>query len=156
MINVFIDTSIFVAEGYVKGKGIATLFDAAEEAKIQILLPDITEHEIRSHLRMDVNKNPGTGKVRDLKKSFMYAVSGLRAHIDELLKVEVDTLIADVEEELDGLLKNASVVRLPLPKDLDMNLIMEKYKSLEPPFSEKKKAEFPDAIALQTIVVQGT
>jgi hypothetical protein len=34
MINVFIDTSIFVAEGYVKGKGIVTLFDAAEEAKI--------------------------------------------------------------------------------------------------------------------------
>lgn len=151
MINVFIDTSIFVAEGYVKGKGIATLFDAAEEAKIQILLPDITEHEIRSHLRMDVNKNPGTGKVKDLKKSFMYAVSGLRAHIDELLKVEVDALIADVEKELDRQFKNASVVRLPFPKDLDMNLIIEKYKALEPPFSEKKKAEFPDAIALQTL-----
>ena len=31
MINVFIDTSIFVAEGYVKGKSIVTLFDAAQE-----------------------------------------------------------------------------------------------------------------------------
>ena len=100
---------------------------------------------------MDVEKNPGTGKVKDLKKSFMYAVSELRAHIDEMLKVEVDTLVADVEKELDKLFYQACVVRLPLPKDLDMSLIMEKYKALEPPFSEKKKAEFPDAIALQTL-----
>lgn len=50
MINVFIDTSIFVAEGYVKGKSIATLFDAAQEEKIRILMPDITEYEIRRHL----------------------------------------------------------------------------------------------------------
>lgn len=151
MLNVFIDTSVFVAEGYVKGKGIATLFDAAKEEKIQILLPDITEHEIRSHLRMDVEKNPGTGKVKELKKSFMYAVTDLRAHIDELLKVDAEALIADVEKELDRQFVTASVVRLPLPIDLDMNIIMEKYKALEPPFSEKKKSEFPDAIALQTL-----
>ena len=117
MINVFIDTSIFVAEGYVKGKGIATLFDAAEEAKILILLPDITEHEIRQHLRMDVDKNPGTGRVKDLKKSFMYAVPDLRVRIDELLKVEVDSLITDVEKELDKLFDQACIVRLPLPKN---------------------------------------
>lgn len=151
MLNVFIDTSVFVAEGYVKGKGITTLFEAAKEEKIQILLPDITEHEIRSHLQKDVEQNPGTGKVKELKRSFMYAVSELRAHIDELLKVESETLIADVEKELDRQFASASVVRLPLPKDLDMNIIMDKYKALEAPFSEKKKSEFPDAIALQTL-----
>lgn len=37
MINVFIDTSIFVAEGYVKGKSIATLFDAAQEEKERLI-----------------------------------------------------------------------------------------------------------------------
>ena len=75
MINVFIDTSIFVAEGYVKGKGIATLFDAAEEAKILILLPDITEHEIRQHLRMDVDKNPGTGRVKDFPANVNFRIT---------------------------------------------------------------------------------
>lgn len=59
MINVFIDTSIFVSEGYIKGKSIATLFDAAQEEKIRILMPDITEYEIRRHLREDVKNKSG-------------------------------------------------------------------------------------------------
>jgi predicted nucleic acid-binding protein len=63
MINVFIDTSVFVAEGFVKGKCIATLFDAAQAEMIHILMPDITEHEIRCHLHEEVEKkrNGGTG-----------------------------------------------------------------------------------------------
>lgn len=59
MINVFIDTSIFVSEGYVKGKGIATLFDAAQEEKIRIFMPDITEYKIRRHLHKDVKNKSG-------------------------------------------------------------------------------------------------
>ena len=43
MINVFIDTSIFVAEGYVKEKSIATLFDAAQEEKISQLVEQKTQ-----------------------------------------------------------------------------------------------------------------
>lgn len=78
MINVFIDTSIFVAEGYAKGKSIATLFDAVQEEKIRILMPDITEYEIRRHLREDVKNESGRGQAKDLKKSFMYAIGDLR------------------------------------------------------------------------------
>ena len=59
MINVFIDTSIFVSESYVKGKGIATLFDAAQEEKIRIFMPDITEYKIQRHLHKDVKNKSG-------------------------------------------------------------------------------------------------
>lgn len=85
MINDFIDTSIFVAEGFVKGKSIATLFDAAREEKIHILMPDITEHEIRKHLHEEVNKLNGSKAAENLKKSYMYAVAELRPLIEKLM-----------------------------------------------------------------------
>jgi hypothetical protein len=47
---------------------------------------------------MDVNKNPGIGKVKDLKKSFMYAVSDLRVFIDDLLG-EVDQIFAELHRD---------------------------------------------------------
>lgn len=117
MINVFIDTSIFVSEGYVKGKSIATLFEAAWEEKINILMPDITEHEIRKHLRMDVVKKSGRGATDDLKKSFMYAVDDLRPHIEKLMTVEIEALTTMVEKELDKQFKRANIERLPFTKD---------------------------------------
>lgn len=151
MINVFIDTSIFVSEGYVKGKSIATLFEAAWEEKINILMPDITEHEIRKHLRMDVAKKSGRGATDELKKSFMYAVDDLRPHIENLMTVEIEALISMVEKELDKQFKRGNIERLTLTNDVDLKAILEDYKALRPPFSEKKKSEFPDAIALKQL-----
>ncbi len=151
MINVFIDTSVFVAEGFVKGKSIATIFEAAREEKIHILMPDITEHEIRRHLAEEVEKHNGTKQVEKLKPSYMYALSGLRPHIEKLMEVTVESLIACVESELDKYLKLANIERLPIRKDLDFVAIVEDYKALRPPFSEKKKYEFPDAIVLKQL-----
>lgn len=151
MINVFIDTSIFVSEGYVKGKSIATLFDAAQEEKIRILMPDITEYEIRRHLREDVKNKSGRGQAEELKKSFMYAIGDLRKHIEELMVVDVESLTDMVEKELDLQFSRADIERLSLSKDFDFTEILEDYKALKAPFSTKKKSEFPDAIALRQL-----
>lgn len=109
MINVFIDTSIFVSEGYVKGKSIATLFEAAWEEKINILMPDIIEHEIREHLRMDVAKKSGRGATEDLKKSFLYTIDDLRPHIEKLMSVGIGALVVMIENELDNRFNRANV-----------------------------------------------
>lgn len=151
MINVFIDTSIFVSEGYVKGKSIATLLEAARAEKIHILMPDITEHEIRKHLRQDVEKLSGRGATQDLKKSFMYALDDLRPLIEALMDVTIEELIERVEKELDKQFVRADIERLPLTKDFDITGILEDYKALRAPFSTKKKCEFPDAIALKQL-----
>ncbi len=151
MINVFIDTSIFIAEGFVKGKSISTLFDAARDEKIRILLPDITECEIRRHLKEEVKNKSGVGFPEKLKKSYMYAASDFRPLIEKLLSVETEKLIVLVEKELDKQFDHANVERLVVQKDFDISGIIEKYKTLQPPFSEKKNKEFPDAIALQQL-----
>ncbi len=151
MINVFIDTSIFIAECFVKGKSISTLFEAAFDEKIHILLPDITECEVRRHLREDVEKRSGVSVPEKLKKSYMYAASELRLLIDKLLAVDVEKLFPMVEKELDKQFSRANVERLIVQKDFDITGIIEKYKTYQPPFSEKKNKEFPDAIVLQQL-----
>lgn len=151
MINVFIDTSIFIAECFVKGKSISTLFEAAFDEKIHILLPDITECEVRRHLREDVEKRSGVSVPEKLKKSYMYAALELRPLIDKLLAVDVEKLIPMVEKELDKQFSRANVERLVVQKDFDITGIIEKYKTYQLPFSEKKNKEFPDAIVLQQL-----
>ena len=151
MIYVFIDTSVFVAEGFVKGKCIATLFDAAQAEMIHILMPDITEHEIRCHLHEEVEKNNGGKFAEKLKSSYMYALDDLRAHIEALMTVDAEKLIGRVEDELDHQLSRADIERLPLSDAIDLKDIVEDFKDLKPPFSTKKKYEFPDAIALRQL-----
>ena len=151
MINVFIDTSIFINEAFVKGMSIATIFKAAQEEKIHILMPDITEHEIRCHLREEVEKNNGTNAAEKLKKSYMYAVDELRAYIEKLMEVTPESLVVSVEKEFDRQLKKARIERLALSKDLDFLGIVDDYKALRPPFSKKKNKEFPDAIVLRQL-----
>lgn len=151
MINVFIDTSIFIAECFVKGKSISTLFEAAFDEKIHILLLDITECEVRRHLREDVEKRSGVSVPEKLKKSYMYAALELRPLIDKLLAVDVEKLIPMVEKELDKQFSRANVERLVVQKDFDITGIIEKYKTYQLPFSEKKNKEFPDAIVLQQL-----
>jgi predicted nucleic acid-binding protein len=151
MINVFIDTSIFIAECFVKGKSISTLFEAAFDEKIHILLPDITECEVRRHLREDVEKRSGVSVPEKLKKSYMYAALELRPLIDKLLAVDVEKLFPMVEKELDKQFSRANVERLVVQKDFDITGIIEKYKTYQLPFSEKKNKEFPDAIVLQQL-----
>lgn len=151
MINVFIDTSIYVSEGFVKGKSIVTLFEAAREDKIRILMPDITEHEVRGHLWEEVEKNNGFKSAEKLKKSYMYAVEELRTYIEKLMEVTAESLVVSVEKEFDHQLNKAHIERIALSKDLDFVGIVEDYKALRPPFSEKKNREFPDAIVLKQL-----
>lgn len=81
----------------------------------------------------------------------MYAVDDLRPHIEKLMSVGIDALAVMVEKELDKQLKRSNVERLYLTNDVDLPAILDDYKALRPPFSEKKKSEFPDAIALRQL-----
>lgn len=52
---VFIDTCIY-EEGQFVGSGtLKTLYDAAKEGYIRILLPDITEREVLAHIDAKMN-----------------------------------------------------------------------------------------------------
>ena len=123
---------------------LTTDFDAAQAEMIHILMPAITEHEIRCHLREEVEKNNGGKFTEKLKSSYMYALDDLRAHIEALMAVYAISLIERVEDELDHQLYRADIERLPLSDDIDLKDIVDDYKDFSINKIDIQRAEEKD------------
>lgn len=145
---IFIDTCIY-QEGqfFVSGK-LKTLFYAAKEERICILLPDITEREVLAHIEDRMNEEHD--KLKRLSSSMLKHLDPLRKKLEEAVKLSA-TAANDIKEQFLTQLKVSKVVRIPLQENLDLNAIVDAYFRKEPPFSQKKKSEFPDAIVLKSL-----
>lgn len=150
MTNVFIDTSVFCSENFIKGTKIKTLFEAGEKSKIQILLPEITEKEVIKHLSSKVEEWNGANAIHKLESSFIEDAPGGAALIKKLKDLK-SKLPETIIKRFLSLLKSAKVVRIPLQKNLDYSEIFEKYWKKEAPFSVAKPKEFPDAFVLMSL-----
>lgn len=146
--NIFIDTCIY-QEGqfFVSGK-LKTLFDAAKEERICILLPDITEREVLAHIEDKLNDEHE--KLKKQASSILKHLEPLHKKLEEVVKLS-ETAANDMKEQFLKQLKIAKVRRIPLQENLDLKAIIDAYFRKEPPFSQKKKSEFPDAIVLKSL-----
>lgn len=63
MENIFIDTCIYQEGQFIASGKLKTLFDAAKEGRICILLPDITEREVLAHIEEQYEKNLQNGNI---------------------------------------------------------------------------------------------
>ena len=146
--NIFIDTCIY-QEGqfFVSGK-LKTLFDAAKEGRICILLPDITEREVLAHIEEQMNAEHE--KLKRQATSMLKHLEPLRKKLDEAVKLSA-TAAKDMKERFLSQLKTAKVRRIPLQENIDLKAIVDAYFLKKPPFTQKKKSEFPDAIVLKSL-----
>lgn len=146
--NVFIDTSIY-EEGQFVGSGtLKTLYDAAKYGLICILLPDITEREVLAHI--DTKMSAEKDKLRRQLSTMMKHLEPLREKLEEVVK-QSETAVQEMIYLFLEQLKIANVCRIPLQENLDISSIVDAYFRKEPPFSEKKKSEFPDAFVLKSL-----
>lgn len=145
---VFIDTCIY-EEGQFVGSGtLKTLYDAAKEGYIRILLPDITEREVLAHI--DAKMNAEKEKLEKHLSSIMKYLEPIRDRLEAIVK-QSETAAQEMTDMFLKELKSAKVCRLPLQEDLDFRSIVDAYFNKKPPFSQKKKTEFPDAIVLKSL-----
>lgn len=145
---VFIDTCIY-EEGQFVGSGtLKTLYDAAKEGYIRILLPDITEREVLAHI--DAKMNAEKEKLEKHLTSIMKYLEPIRDRLEAIVK-QSETAAQEMTDMFLKELKSAKVCRLPLQEDLDFRSIVDAYFNKKPPFSQKKKSEFPDAIVLKSL-----
>lgn len=145
---VFIDTCIY-EEGQFVGSGtLKTLYDAAKEGYIRILLPDITEREVLAHI--DAKMNAEKEKLEKHLSSIMKYLEPIRDRLEEIV-AQSETAAQEMTDMFLKELKSAKVCRLPLQEDLDFRSIVDAYFNKKPPFSQKKKSEFPDAIVLKSL-----
>ena len=148
--NIFIDTSVYEKESFYKGTRIKTIFSAASMGRVRILMPDLTEHEVYKHLENKCDEHDGTNAIHKLENSLVNdlikgkeLIKGLK-ELKESLK---DSILNLFSQEL----KDAGVLKIKTPRDIDVLKIIDNYKNLRAPFSEKKKDEFPDAFVLETL-----
>lgn len=145
---VFIDTSIY-EEGQFVGSGtLNTLYDAAKEGYISILLPEITEREVLAHI--DAKMNAEKEKLEKHLSSIMKHLEPIRDRLEEIVK-QSETAAQEMTDMFLKELKSARVRRLPLQENLDFRSIVDAYFNKKPPFSQKKKSEFPDAFVLKSL-----
>ncbi|UFW41692.1 PIN domain-containing protein [Bradyrhizobium sp. WSM471] len=125
------------------GRALSKLAEFAKAGQLRLLVTDITIGEVKSQLR----------ELFVEASSSVMKHSGILEQLGASLAVErvrdQTTAISTLEAAFDGFLKHAKAVKVPLISDV--NAILDDYFARRPPFSAKKKAEFPDAISVASI-----
>ena len=143
----FIDTSVFQAEGFLKESSrVSKLFDLAAKGHLTILLPEITKEEWRKHF-CEATLLP----VDEFKRRMMIMGSP-----DELSKAL--EIISAIDSEsistavLDSSISKARIQIIGYDYCNDVEGIFKKYFNSEKPFGKKgKQKEFPDAFVLSAL-----
>lgn len=148
----FIDTCVFRRLNFLFGKfKLKEIADLAKSGKIQLLMNDVTENEIRKHL---------VEKVNETKKAigeFWDGAKLLNAFTEfEAVKKEIKSLRNDLNNralaEYEKFLEDTSVKVIDFD-EVNVTEIFADYFSEKPPFGRKsKKHEFPDAFVIKSLV----
>lgn len=144
---IFIDTSVFQAEGFLKESGrVSKLFDLAAKDYLTILLPEITKEEWRQHF-CDATLLP----VDEFKRRTM--IMGSPKELSNALEV-----ISSIDSEststaaLDSSIAKAKIQIVGYDYCNDVEGVFKKYFNCERPFGKKgKREEFPDAFVLSAL-----
>ena len=146
---VFLDTSILAGQGYNFSSVVLSAFVPVVTAHdIHLLLPDVTEREVKRHLVSLANEAlKNLAEVRRktpfLAKWAHYPDQRAPSNQWEARRVAF--------EAWEQFLKQFEVVRLGY-ESIDLTQIMDWYDRSAPPFGEgKKRKEFPDAFALASL-----
>jgi PIN domain len=141
---VLIDTQAFrKARCDWNGRSLSKIVDLAKQDRLSLLVTDVTVREVKSQLD-------------ELLAAASSALSKHSVILDQLgasLAVErirdQTAALGTLEAAFDEFLKSANVVHVPLISDVQG--VLEDYFARRPPFSTKKKAEFPDAISIASV-----
>lgn len=134
--GIIIDTSYFVEQCYkFNSPTLTLLYDLKKRFNIQLFLPDVVDFEIKKHIKQDCNE-------------FYDKIS--KYHFIDISKDFGDKLILHLNKKYKKFNENLSTIILQ-SSSIDVSDVLKNYFEQTPPFSAKKKEEFPDAIALYEI-----
>ncbi|QYF82350.1 PIN domain-containing protein [Brevibacterium sp. PAMC21349] len=147
MTNVFIDTQVFVHKNFnFKNDLFQRLINASEDGLIYIYLTDIIINEIESKIYEQVyekTKNSHTKFTKEAK--ILKNLSGYSHTFD--IAESLDQIYSDLIKQFKQFLVDASVNIISID-NVSPALIFQMYFQGIPPFSKKKRDEFPDAFSL--------
>ena len=145
--RVFLDTEVFVHGNFnYKAARFKSLMTLASTGRIKVLLTDLTFREIEANIRSHVDAAVTSMKPNKVLKNS--ALPSVKALFDRLDAAPIQQeLVGQLEEYL----RAAKATILAVPPAV-LPLVLDAYFKKQPPFgSGKNKAEFPDALALETL-----
>ena len=149
--NIFIDTSIFVEKNYTYRAGdLERINRLAKSDRASVFVTDITIREVKAHIDTDISK------AIQASEKFQKDARALR-NIDTLPFVELFQPISKgksiqmLKSQLCAYLDEVKATKLNT-SEVSIGAVFDKYFGKHPPFGEgKKKAEFPDAFAIEAL-----
>lgn len=144
-----IDTSVFNNFGLNLEHSALNAINTFSKNNIVIVIPDIIEREILSHLIADTLKTQteALNKLEKLKKYNLLST----LETDNMINILKQNNVSDIVNDRWKLYKRLHKIEIIKSNDITVDELINDYFEKKPPFSEKKKAEFPDAIAMKTI-----
>ena len=140
---VFVDTEAFRrAQFHWKGKALSKLVKFAKEGHLHLLTTDITKREVRSHLQEWLIEATNAVKKHEI-------VLGQLGNTDITMTLSDSGAFRKLDAAFEHFLKATKAIDVPTAATLDG--IFSDYFARRPPFSDKKKAEFPDAVVIASL-----
>jgi len=141
---VFIDTQAFRrARVDWGGRSLSRLVELAQQGQLRLIVTDVTTREVRSQLReLLAEANASLSKHSGLLQQL-----GVLSTIDRVR--DQSTALGTLEAAFDQFLQDTRAINIPLISDLTG--VLDDYFAQRPPFSTKKKSEFPDAISIASV-----
>ncbi|MGO5337986.1 PIN domain-containing protein [Bilifractor sp. LCP19S3_H10] len=142
-----IDTNIFVKSGCdflgIKSKMLPALFETISEKGLTLLQSDIVDGEVKAHIRTSklVEKFYRIDEAWKANEKLLEHYS-----IGKVSPVSKINLKEDLYQAYQASYYEAIHLEYPDPKR-----VFDSYFALKPPFSEKKKDEFPDGFVLHSV-----
>lgn len=121
-----------------------------EENKVYALTSSITKKELRKHIETTIRED--YKKINSACEKADKLSSNVSSKLREIINIpRLDTFLNEDLKFFDQQFQFLETEELDHNK-LDINIIFNDYFDGIPPFSEKKKEEFPDAVVLNTIL----
>lgn len=143
---VFLDTEVFVEAHFDYGsRHLRAILEYSTSGLLTPFLTDITVREIKANIRERLGMALSGRPARILANSSLPAVRALHTPIP------LEVVEAELVQQLDDYLAAIKAVVLPV-KPPTLKPVLDRYFELRPPFGAgKRKSEFPDAFAFETL-----
>jgi hypothetical protein len=141
---VFIDTQAFRKTRFDwSGRSLSRLVELARQGQLRLLVTDVIEREVKSQLR----------EMLDAANDSLSKHSGLLQQLGASSAIDLvrdqGTALGTLDAAFDQFLQHTRAINIPLISDLTG--VLDDYFARRPPFSTKKKSEFPDAISIASV-----
>jgi hypothetical protein len=140
---VFLDTEVFVREKFDwHSRSLSRLKELVASKHLRILTTSITQQEIKRK----IFENHGNASTALKKYEILLGQLDARKCLERLTDARAT---GRLEALFDDFMRDLGVVEVPLVADL--HAVFDAYFNQRPPFSERKKSEFPDAVVIHAL-----